>query len=129
MRSGIVRLVVQAASLLFIISVAGAAQTNPPAYFEFQVTKPAVLVDSNPKPHFPESLKSAQIESGVLAQFIVDTLGSVEIDTFKVLKTSHEFLSIEVKKAVAYWHFTPAEIDGHKVKQLVQMPFVFPAPK
>jgi protein TonB len=42
-----------------------------------------------------------------------------------VLKTTQEAFSDEVKRALPKQRFYPAEIGGHKVKQLVQQPFAF----
>jgi TonB family protein len=61
----------------------------------------------------------------VIAQFVVDTDGSVDMSTFKVLESSHELFSAAVETALAQMTFRPAEKDGQVVKQLVQQPFVF----
>ena len=47
------------------------------------------------------------------------------MNTFKVLKSSHDLFTNSVKSALANMKFYPAEVGGRKVKQLVQMPFVF----
>ena len=70
-------------------------------------------------------LRSANVEGEVLAQFVVDTTGRAEMNTFKTLKSSHDLFTNAVKSALANMKFYPAEVGGRKVKQLVQMPFVF----
>jgi protein TonB len=94
-------------------------------YFEFQVEKQVAALPDNPRPRYPDMLRSANVEGEVLAQFVVDTTGRAEMNTFKVLKSSHDLFTNSVKAALANMRFYPAEVGGRKVKQLVQMPFVF----
>jgi len=94
-------------------------------YFEFQVEKQVAALPDNPRPRYPDMLRSANVEGEVLAQFVVDTTGRAEMNTFKVLKSSHDLFTNSVKSALANMRFYPAEVGGRKVKQLVQMPFVF----
>jgi protein TonB len=100
-----------------------------PPYFEFQVDKPAAPLPDTPPPQYPDSLRAAHVEGEVLAQFIVDATGRVEINTFKVLRSSREAFATAVQDVLPTLHFSPAEITGRTVKQLVQMPFVFGLPK
>ena len=94
-------------------------------YFEFQVEKTVAATPGNAPPRYPDMLRSANVEGEVLAQFVVDTTGRAEMNTFKVLKSSHDLFTNSVKSALANMKFYPAEVGGRKVKQLVQMPFVF----
>jgi len=94
-------------------------------YFEFQVEKQVAATPGNSAPRYPDMLRSANVEGEVLAQFVVDTSGRAEMNTFKVLKSSHDLFTNSVKSALANMKFYPAEVGGRKVKQLVQMPFVF----
>ncbi|HKO16053.1 MAG TPA: energy transducer TonB [Gemmatimonadaceae bacterium] len=94
-------------------------------YFEFQVEKQVAAMPGQAAPRYPDMLRSANVEGEVLAQFVVDTSGRAEMNTFKVLKSSHDLFTNSVKNALANMRFYPAEVGGRKVKQLVQMPFVF----
>ena len=96
---------------------------NP--YFEFQVEKQATPIPDSPHPQYPDTLRSANVEGEVLIQFVVDTSGRVEPGTVKVLKSTHPLFTKSVKDALVTMRFSPAEIAGRKVRQLVQMPFVF----
>ena len=58
-------------------------------------------------------------------QFVVDTTGRPEMNTFKVLKTDNKLFTDAVRLALVDWRFSPAEVGNRKVRQLVQMPFVF----
>jgi periplasmic protein TonB len=94
-------------------------------YFEFQVEKQVAVTPDNPRPRYPDMLRSSNVEGEVLAQFVVDTTGKAEMSTFKVLKSTHDMFTASVKAVLPNMKFYPAEVGGRKVKQLVQMPFQF----
>ena len=94
-------------------------------YFEFQVTKQVAVRPGGAVPRYPDELRAAGIEGKVLAQFVVDTLGHADMAEFKVLKSDHDLFTATVKNVLPMTRFYPAELSGHKVKQLVQMPFEF----
>jgi periplasmic protein TonB len=99
-------------------------QTDQP-YFEFQVEKQVQALPNQTGPRYPDMLRSANVEGEVLAQFVVDTTGRAEMNTFKPLKSSHDLFTNAVKATLPNMRFYPAEVGGRKVKQLVQMPFQF----
>ncbi len=94
-------------------------------YFEFQAEKPATMRPETNAMVYPPMLRSAEVEGVVLASFVVDTTGEVDVRSFKVLKSDHELFTNAVKNALAEIKFLPAEVGGKKVRQLVQQPFVF----
>lgn len=94
-------------------------------YFEFQVTKAVTVAPGNASPRYPDSLRTANVEGQVLLQFVVDTSGRPDMSQFKVLKSSHELFTAAVHNALPMMKFNPAELNGRRVKQLVQMPFQF----
>src|SRR2546430_766139 len=53
--------------------------SSRPAYFEFQVEKQATPLPSSPQPGYPAMLRAANVAGEVLAQFVVDTSGMVEV--------------------------------------------------
>jgi len=93
-------------------------------YFEFQVEKPVAPLNNSP-PRYPDVLRSSNVEGTVLAQFVVDTEGRVDMSTFKVLKSDNDLFTEAVKNSLRTAKYLPAEVGGRKVKQLVQQPFVF----
>jgi protein TonB len=100
-------------------------------HFEFQVEKPVTARPGNPAPRYPDVLRMAKVEGQVLVQFVVDTMGHADTATFKILRSTDDLFAIAVKQNLPSMEFTPAEVAGRKVKQLVQMPFNFsvtPAP-
>lgn len=98
-------------------------------YFEFQVEKQVQQIAGTGGLTYPGQLRSAKVEGEVLAQFVVDTNGVYEHDTFKVLKSTHELFTAAVRDALPVMRFTPAEVGGVKVRQLVQQPFIFALPR
>jgi protein TonB len=94
-------------------------------YFEFQVERQALPLAGNPAPVYPPMLRSANVEGEVLAQFVVDTTGAVDMTTFRILKSTHDLFTSAVKALLPNLRFSPAEVGGRRVRQLVQMPFQF----
>jgi TonB family protein len=95
-------------------------------YFGFQVEREARLKTGQP-PSYPAHLREANVSGEVLVQYVVDERGSAEMASFKVLKSSDNEFTESVRRAVSAMAFYPAEIQGKKVKQLVQQPFKFAA--
>src|ERR1043166_6222295 len=104
--------------------VAQALNSDQPL-FDFQVEKPAASNPSNQPPTYPNQLRAANIEGQVVAKFVVDTNGRADMKTFEIVKTDHELFTSAVRNVLPNYRFFPAELGGRKVKQLVQMPFVF----
>jgi periplasmic protein TonB len=93
-------------------------------YFEFQVEKQVAAIPGA-QPRYPDMLRSANIEGEVIAQFVVNQDGKADMSTFKILKSSHDQFTDAVRNVLPRMRFHAAEVGGQKVKQLVQMPFVF----
>ena len=97
-------------------------------YYPSEVDKQTAPIDGNPRPQYPSMLESAHVAGEVVVQFVVDTTGRVDMRTFTVLEATNELFVDAVKRVLSRWRFYPAEAGGHKVKQLVQMPFMFTVP-
>lgn len=94
-------------------------------YFEFQVEKPVRQVPNGVAAQYPDSLKAAKADGEVLAAFVVDTTGAADLSTLKILRSTHPMFTAAVRNALPRMQYTPAELHGQKVRQLVQQPFVF----
>ena len=94
-----------------------------------QVDKPAVARDGNPPPRYPSMLEHSQVEGEVIAQFVVDTTGRAEMSTFEILRSSNELFAAALRDVVPRWRFLPAEAAGRRVRQIVQLPVRFVAPR
>jgi TonB family protein len=77
---------------------------------------------------YPPSLRAAQIEGTVLAEFVVDTTGRVEQDHFGIVGSTDPLFSSAVRDALLSTLFRPAMLRGRRVRQLVREPFEFRLP-
>lgn len=89
------------------------------------VAKGAEEIPGNPPARYPEILLSAGVEGEVRAQFLVDTLGLVDMKSFKVIRSDHALFSSAVREALSAMRFLPAEECGIKKEQLVLKKFSF----
>ncbi len=108
--------------------VVGGTATNQ-TYFEFQVEKPAEMLQDSPKPKYPSVLEASGIAGEVQAQFVVSSSGRADMDSFKVLKSTNELFTQAVKNVLPRMRFSPAMIGGKPVNQLVQQSFQFAVPR
>ena len=89
---------------------------------------PGLDVDRNPAPVAmkPAVLERGKIPPGVVgpkgavikADVIIDTLGRADMRTFKIVESSHPWLSAHVRNAIPKWKYTPAELAGCKVARV-----------
>ena len=80
---------------------------------------------SRPQPLYPEAMLSTGARGDVLVEFVVDTLGHVELDTFGVISSTSPAFTAAVQRVLPDWSYTPAMRQGKRVRQLVQQPFSF----
>jgi protein TonB len=90
-----------------------------------QVDRQVSLVAGTQAPRYPETLRASGVEGRVVALFVVDEQGRVEEASIRFAQPGNALFEDAVKVALRRMHFTPAEAGGRKVRQLVQMPFVF----
>jgi protein TonB len=95
------------------------------AYRSDQVENQVSLIAGSASPRYPEALRMAGVEGQVVAQFVVDVEGRVEAGTVRLVRSDNALFDEAVRVALARMRFAPAEIAGRRVRQLVQMPFVF----
>lgn len=82
-------------------------------------------IETSAAPRYPEQLRNSGIEGTVLVQFAVDTTGRVAMTSISVLQSTHGLFTDAVRDALARLRFRPAEVGGHRVPALAQMPFEF----
>ena len=93
-----------------------------------QVDRKAVLDSSNTLViPYPPPLFASHTPGVVLAEFVVDTAGRVETDTFGVVASSHPLFTEAVRGGLKSARFSPALRGGKAVRQLVHQPFEFHA--
>ena len=91
-------------------------------YLEYQVNRPAVYLESNTKSAHPVSSSASSVArgTGLVIEFVVDTLGKPNPRSFKILRTPDEAAATAARDALLGWRFIPATVQGCKVPQLVQ---------
>jgi len=92
---------------------------------DWRGTEVLMHVLSSGKPRYPESLRSAGVDGSVLIQFTVDTTGRVDMQSLKILSSTHSLFTDAVRQSLGAFRFKPAEVNGKRVPALAQMPFEF----
>jgi protein TonB len=90
-----------------------------------QVERPAHLVAGTGRPVYPAALRSAGVAGDVRVQFVIDTTGRADMRSITILSSTHPRFSDAVITALSKARFAPAEFGGRRVRQIVQMPFLF----
>ena len=57
----------------------------------------------------------------VEVEFVVDTAGHADLCISRVLQETEPGLGNQLLDAVSHWSFTPAEYQGHKVRQAIRV--------
>jgi protein TonB len=89
------------------------------------VERPVRALGQVRRPRYPDLLRRNQVSGSVLASFVVDTLGRAEPVSFRAESSTHTLFTEAVRGAVLSMRFAPAEVEGRRVRQLVQQRFVF----
>jgi protein TonB len=98
--------------------------TNAGTFRADQVERQVTLLEGA-LPDYPEALRSAGIAGQVVAEFTVNERGLVETDSVRFVRSDNVLFERSVRGVLRRMRFAPAEIGGRRVRQLVQMPFVF----
>lgn len=92
---------------------------------QLPVERPAVALNSNPRPEYPESLRLAHVEGDVRMQFLVDTTGAPDLRSARVLRSTNELFTNAVRSVLPRLRFLPAESGGNKVAVVAEQTFSF----
>jgi hypothetical protein len=76
-------------------------------------------------PRYPEPLRLTNTEGAVTAEWIVDTTGTADPASFRIITSSHPLFTEAVKECLTGMKFRPAELAGERVRQLVRQEFRF----
>jgi periplasmic protein TonB len=107
-----------------IVGGTGPVDVSGEVFLEAQLDDPVQPI-SIPQPRYPPVLQSAGIAGAVDLQYVVDTTGHAEPNSFKVMKTTHPAFVEPAKEAIAKGVFKPAKFKGQPVRQLVQQRISF----
>ena len=83
------------------------------------------LIGTSIEPRYPALLRSAGITGRVVAEFVVDTLGRVEMGDVQIPVASHALFAQAVRDVLPRYRFDAGEVRGRKVRTRVQVPFDF----
>ena len=101
----------------------GVASAGP--FSADQVERQVYLRRGSPAPRYPDALRAAGIEGQVIVLFVVNEGGRVELSSVRFTRSDSPLFEAAVRDALGNMRFGAAEVGGKKVRQLVQMPFVF----
>lgn len=90
-----------------------------------QVEKQVTVVPGAAPPRYPELLRSSGVQGQVIVLFVVDEHGRSEEESIRFVRSDNRLFEEAVRVALRRMRFVPAEVGGRRVRQLVQMPFVF----
>lgn len=118
----------QVASSRYSASDLAALVSSLKVYMADQVdTRAELSSEETLRPVYPPAQRAEGVEGFVLAEFVVDTTGRVEMDTFGVVSPAAPAFVEAVRAALPAARFIPATRDGQRVRQLVQLPVRFAA--
>lgn len=98
---------------------------NATTYYQHAVGCQVVPNRDNPVPAYPHVPAHERLPYQVLAQFVVDTEGRVDLQSFTVPRSTDERFAAAVRAVLPKWRFTPATRRGMRVRQSVHMPIRF----
>jgi protein TonB len=94
-------------------------------YREEQLDQPVERDPASAGPVYPEPLRLTNTEGLVVAEWVVDTTGRADLESLRVLESTHPLFTAAVRECVPGMYFRPAELAGRKVRQLVRQEFRF----
>ena len=104
--------------------VGGTGPVEAQVFLEAQVDDPPVIITPGPM-RYPEMLKAAGIAGRVVVQFVIDTSGHPEPESFKVLSTPHPGFTNAAREIVVKSVYHPGKVHGQPVRIMVQQPINF----
>jgi hypothetical protein len=123
------------------VRVAGMAQPlkygDCPEARRLAAEKPDLEVDRIPSPIAQKPPVLTNVPPGVVgvkgavikADVVIDTLGRADMTTFRIVQSSHPWLSANVRTSVGKWKYTPAELAGCKVARVYHFSATAPVAK
>jgi TonB family protein len=105
---------------------AGAQLARPDTVFSvLDVDSTVERYEWSAAPAYPPKLLAQGAEGIVYAQFVVDTSGTVDTTSVRVLTSAHPEFEQSVRTALAHMRFRPAKRGTQRVRQLVEQHFRF----
>jgi len=91
-------------------------------YTDRLVDHPVIARGDNGSPEYPAQLRmsGAGLEGDVTVRFVVDSSGRVEPGSIAIMTSTHSLFSDAVRRWLVRTRYTPADVSGHPVRQLVE---------
>lgn len=94
-------------------------------YTMLDVEEFAVRSEGSAAPAYPPELLTKGVEGSVLTNFVVDTTGRADTLTIDIMEPAHRLFVESVRTAIPGMLFSPAMVQGRKVRQIVEQRFQF----
>ncbi|HZS62607.1 MAG TPA: energy transducer TonB, partial [Gemmatimonadaceae bacterium] len=97
-------------------------------YVDAEVDREVQRDPTSAAPEYPPYLMENRIEGSLTVEFVVDTTGSADSTSLKVIHSSHPAFEQSLRTALPHMRFVPAELGGRLVRQWVRQEFRFLMP-
>ncbi|HEY8309986.1 MAG TPA: energy transducer TonB [Gemmatimonadaceae bacterium] len=94
-------------------------------YSSFEVDNAVQISYGSAVPQYPPDLLARKVQGKVVVRFVVDTSGSADVESIQILDSSDPQFAASVREALPRMKFSPARLNGRRVRQLVEQPFRF----
>ena len=94
-------------------------------YSILSIEESAVRVEESAAPIYPPELVEQHVEGSVPTRYVIDTTGRADTSTVEIMAPAHPLFVQSVREALAGMRFSPAIVQGRKVRQLVEQRFDF----
>lgn len=101
------------------------APSDDSVYSILNVEETAVRTEGSAAPVYPPELIRRGIEGSVLTNFVIDTTGRADSASIQILQATHALFVQSVRTAIPGMRFSPAMVQGRKVRQMVEQRFQF----
>ena len=108
------------------VAVAEVHAPDPPKTFsELEVDSAAVRDPDSAGPVYPPKLLALKVEGGTVAQFVVDSMGKIDVSSLVILESTHPDFTQAVREVLPRMKYQPAHLGKRAVAQLVEQRFGF----
>jgi TonB family protein len=97
-------------------------------YVDAEVDREVQRDPTSAAPQYPPFLMENHIEGSLTVEFVVDTTGSADSTSLRVVHSSHPAFEQSLREALPHMRFVPAELGGRLVRQWVRQEFRFLMP-
>jgi TonB family protein len=95
------------------------------AFSAVDVDSIAVIDPTSEAPEYPATLALRKLEGSATLRFVIDSTGTIDMSTVRVMSASHSGFAKAVIAAMPRMKYRPASIAGKPVRLLVEQSFSF----